>query len=56
MKNFLAYALLLVTTIFFTACTNNEKPVEVKVAQVVSVNGSMSIAHDENYFDIKQEF
>ena len=49
MKNFLAYALLFVTTIFFTACTNNEKPVEVKVAQVVSVNGSMSIAHDGTF-------
>ena len=48
MKNFLAYALLLVTTIFFAACTN-EKPVEVTTAQVISVEGTMSIAHDGKF-------
>ena len=48
MKNFLAYTLLLVTTIFFAACTN-EPPVEVKTAEVLSVNGTMSIAHDGKF-------
>ena len=45
MKRLLIYALLLVTTIFFAACTN-DPPVEVTATQVLSVNGTMSITRD----------
>lgn len=45
MRKFLAYVLLMVTTIFFAACSN-EPPVDVKVAEVISADETLTITHD----------
>lgn len=39
-------ALLIVMTIFFASCSNNEKPVEVSAVKVQTVDGAITVTHD----------
>lgn len=46
MKKFLTYTLLLVTTIFFAACGNEQPPVTVTAQEVLSANETLTLTLD----------